>query len=194
MLEYFNETSMMLLFYHSLTFSDFVLDPETKYAVGFTFITIFGMIIAVNLFLSFRVSYTSAVIMKKKEKEKKRYDMMMQLYKNQQEAEYYNDWQRQLEIEEEFKAAESSSSSVESAESNKSSSDSSSSSSSSGSSSSSRSSDSSSSSSSSSSDRSSKMRVNMQVKIHCKIIKIAKIDKAGRIGNRIDNGLDTIRE
>jgi hypothetical protein len=77
-LEIYNETSMMLLFYHSLTFSDFVLEPETKYGLGFTFITVFGLIIAVNLFLSFRVSYNSAVIKMKKDKDKEKYDLMLQ--------------------------------------------------------------------------------------------------------------------
>ena len=59
-LEIFNESMLMMLYYHVIIFSDFVIDPMARFQMGYSFLTFFGIIIIVNLAVSSAKSFTIA--------------------------------------------------------------------------------------------------------------------------------------
>jgi hypothetical protein len=60
----------MMLYYHIIIFSDFVMDPEVKFTMGYSFLSFFSLVILVNLCISFYSSFNNARIKMKRKKEK----------------------------------------------------------------------------------------------------------------------------
>jgi hypothetical protein len=73
-LELFNEAILMILYYHVIIFSDFILEPTTKFQMGYSFLAFISLIIMMNLFLSFQKSYTQLRIKRRRQREKPIYD------------------------------------------------------------------------------------------------------------------------
>lgn len=44
----------MVIFYHLMSFSDFVLDPETKFIMGYSLLVFIGILIALNIGISLK--------------------------------------------------------------------------------------------------------------------------------------------
>jgi hypothetical protein len=50
----FNQGMQMVIYYHLLVFSDFVIDPEIKFKMGYSMLASIAIMISVNLAVSFR--------------------------------------------------------------------------------------------------------------------------------------------
>jgi len=59
-MEILGELTNLMLMYHLLCFTDFVLDPELRYSIGYSFVFVMLLYIAINLFLMLRGTLTKA--------------------------------------------------------------------------------------------------------------------------------------
>ena len=56
-MEIFGEIINLLLMYHVLLFTDFILDPVMRYTIGYFFIGFIGVFISVHMYFLARTTY-----------------------------------------------------------------------------------------------------------------------------------------
>ena len=56
-----NQAIQMLIFYHLVMFSDFVIEPETKFTMGYSLLICLGILIALNIGISIKKQISSAL-------------------------------------------------------------------------------------------------------------------------------------
>jgi len=61
-IEYFNETAILIAVYHYFSFTDFVIDPTTRYTAGYSLIFCTLFIVFVNIFLLLNASVTKVIL------------------------------------------------------------------------------------------------------------------------------------
>lgn len=60
----------MLIFYHLVIFSEFVIDVETKFIMGYSLLICLGILIALNIGISIKKQISSALRQKRMKKAK----------------------------------------------------------------------------------------------------------------------------
>ena len=76
-MEIFGEIINLFLMYHVLLFTDFVLDAELRYIIGYSFIFFTGVFISVHMFLMMKTTF-KALKYKWRMKKKKKADAQIQ--------------------------------------------------------------------------------------------------------------------
>ena len=65
-----NQALQMIVFYHLVIFSEFVIDPETKFTMGYSLLICLGILIALNIGISLKKQMSSALRQKRMKKAK----------------------------------------------------------------------------------------------------------------------------
>jgi len=71
-MEIFSEITNLALMYHVLLFTDFVLDVNIRYMIGYSFITCMAIFISVHVFLMIRDTLLKCRDLSRKKQKKKR--------------------------------------------------------------------------------------------------------------------------